>query len=94
MYHQFKDEACSGVFVILYDREALDSSLAGLHLVQAFAQAYPDKYQERGGYKTLLGDDTVFARLADGSVTPEQVIEEWRPALEEFKKTRAKYLLY
>lgn len=93
-YHRFRNNLCHGVFVILYDREALDSVTAGLHMVQAFYESHPDLYKEEGGYKTETGDRETWNLLTVQKKTPEEIVEKWKPGIEEFKKIREKYLLY
>ena len=93
-YHRFKDELCHGVFAILYDREALDSVTAGLHMVQAFYETHPDLYNATGGYKTETGDKETWNLLTVQKKTPEEIVARWAPAIDEFKKLRGKYLLY
>ncbi|MBN1901669.1 DUF1343 domain-containing protein [Candidatus Sumerlaeota bacterium] len=93
-YHRFKDEICHGVFVILYDREALDSVTAGLHMVQAFYESHPDLYNATGGYATETGDKETWDLLTVQKKTPEEIVAKWKPAIDEFKKLREKYLLY
>ncbi len=94
LYHKYKDQLCHGVFAIIYDREALDSVTAGLHMVQAFYECHPDEYREEGGYKTETGDRETWNLLAVQKKTPEEIVAKWAPAIEEFKKLREKYLLY
>jgi len=93
-YHKYKDQLCHGVFAIIYDREALDSVTAGLHMVQAFYESHPDEYREEGGYKTETGDRETWNLLTAQKKTPEEIVARWKPAIEEFIKLRGKYLLY
>jgi uncharacterized protein YbbC (DUF1343 family) len=93
-YHRYKDELCHGVFAIVYDREALDSVTAGLHMVQAFYESHPDQYRQEGGYKTETGDPETWNLLTVEKKTPEKIVVRWKPGIEEFKKLREKYLLY
>ena len=94
MYHKFKDELCHGVYAIIYDRDVLDSSLAGLHMVQAFYECHPDQYKELGGFKTETGDPDTWKMLNEEKMTPEDIIKKWKPGIRKFKKIRRKYLLY
>jgi uncharacterized protein YbbC (DUF1343 family) len=93
-YHKFKDERCEGVFAIVTDRDQLDSVTAGLHLVQAMHQLYPEQFQAEGGFATHTGDPEIWSKLTEQNLTPEQVVEAWQPDLDRFLATRSRYLLY
>lgn len=93
-YHKFKDEPCSGVFAIITDRNQLNSVQAGLHLVQAMYECYPERFKAEGGYKTEVGSPETWDDLTVKMMPPEEVIKKNQPALDEFLKVRKKYLLY
>jgi uncharacterized protein YbbC (DUF1343 family) len=92
-YHIFKDQVCYGVYAIMLDRDKLDSVLAGLHLAQAFYETHPDKYKAPHGLN-MTGDKNAWDLLTKEKITPEQLIERWKPELEKFMEVRKKYLLY
>ena len=93
-YHKFKDELCYGVYAVIYDRDKLNSTLAGLHMIQAFYECSPDKYKELGGYKTETGDPDTWKMLTQGKMTPEEIVAKWDKGIKKFNKLRKKYLLY
>jgi hypothetical protein len=62
----------------------------GIELVSAVMKLYPQKFQP--GMR-LLGNDATAADLAAGRLPP-RIAEGWKTGLEEFSRTRAKYLLY
>lgn len=92
-YHIFKDKLCYGIFVIMVDRDKLDSVLAGLHMVQAVYEAHPDTYKAPQGL-SMTGDRQAWDMLTKQKLTPEQVVEKWKPDLDKFIELRKKYLLY
>ncbi|MCC6547480.1 DUF1343 domain-containing protein [Candidatus Sumerlaeota bacterium] len=94
LYHKFKDEKCFGVFAIITDRDALNSVQAGLHMVQAMHECFPDKFTAEGGYKVETGSVDTWDDLTTRKMTPEEVIKKNQPAVDEFLKVRKKYLLY
>ena len=93
-WHKFKGELCHGVGVTIYDRNALDSITAGLHMVQAIHETHPEDYKSLGGFKTETGDYRTWNMLTKEKMTPEQIVEKWSEQIAEFKKIRKKYLLY
>ncbi len=86
----FKDQDCEGVEILLTDRNALNSVGMGIELVSAVTKLYPDKFAP--GIR-LLGNDATAAQLAAGAA-PSGIIGGWSAGIEEFKRTRARYLLY
>jgi len=93
-WHKFENKLCHGVGAVIYDRDALNSATAGLHIVQAIHESHPDEYKELGGYKTETGDPATWKMLTQDKLTPEQIVAKWDKQLDEFNKIRAKYLLY
>ncbi len=90
----YKDEVCHGVKAVILDREALESSLAGLHLVQAIATAHHAEFKSRGGFETLSGAPGLWKMLIEEKRSPEEILESWKAALDEFCKVRERFLLY
>jgi len=55
---------------------------------------FPDKDKFFTSYfEKLAGGKTLREQIQKG-LTPQQIRESWKPGLEEFRKIRAKYLLY
>jgi uncharacterized protein YbbC (DUF1343 family) len=86
----FKGEECEGVDIQLVNREVIDPVLIGMELLAASMKFHPGKVEPT---MHLLGSDEVLAKLQSGK-SGRQILEEARPQLEQFKKLRAKYLMY
>jgi uncharacterized protein YbbC (DUF1343 family) len=88
----YKGQSCEGVAISLTDRAALESMLMGLTIADVLDRLYPGRFQLQ---KTiaLLGAQSTVERLARGD-DPAQIIKGWSGDLDEFRRTRAKYLLY
>ncbi len=93
-YHRFRDEECGGVFAIVYDRDALDSVTAGLHMMQAMYETHPEDYVQMTRFPISLGSAEVWDMLTGGEMTPEEIVETFQPELDEFLEMREQYLLY
>lgn len=93
-YHNYKDQLCKGVFVVVYDRDAVEGVRTALHMAQVFHEVAPVEYKATSGFKTHVGDPEAWALLTEEKMTPEAVMARWEPRLEAFRKMRAKYLLY
>jgi uncharacterized protein YbbC (DUF1343 family) len=86
----YKDEDCEGLDVELVNRNVFDPVLMGLELVSAVFKFYPGKFEPN---MRLLGSDELVEKLKAGE-NARQILNDYRPQLEQFRQTRAKYLLY
>lgn len=93
-YHKYQDKKCNGVFAIITDRDALDSVLAGMHLIQAMYECDPENYTATSGVNGHLGDTRAWDMLTKEKKSPEEVLKFFQPRFDEFMKAREKYLLY
>jgi uncharacterized protein YbbC (DUF1343 family) len=85
---------CSGVCVTAIDRERFDPLPAGLHLVQALYELYPQQFRARKGFGVQVGSASLWEVLTRDKEDPADVAGEWEGALERFREIRARYLLY
>lgn len=86
----YKGEDCTGLDIDLINREVFDPVFMGLELVAAVMRFHPGKVDLT---MRLLGSDEVLAKLQAGE-TGRQILQESQVQLEQFKRIRAKYLLY
>ncbi len=84
---------CDGLDVQLINRDALDTSRLGLELLAATLKFHPGKFTLDRKIMLLLGSDKAAERLKRGE-TGSQVNDSLRDEVSEFRKIRAKYLLY
>jgi uncharacterized protein YbbC (DUF1343 family) len=91
---KFLGERVEGVEIIITDRDTLESAKAGVYILHALLELYPDKFEWRNARMDgLLGTTKVREQLQAG-VDPEQIVREWDEAEEKFRKKRKPYLLY
>jgi len=88
----FKDEDCEGLDIQLIDRDALDSVRMGLELLYATMKFHPGKFN-LDGVMRLLGNEDAAGRLKRGEAG-SAVVKSYAPDLDQFRKTREKYLIY
>lgn len=81
----FADQNCGGVHVILEDREAFPSAVAGVRIASYLERRYPTHFQAEKMERHFANDQVLEALHTTGP-------EEWQPALDEFLKSRT--LLY
>lgn len=93
-YHKFEGQPCRGVFIIVFDRDKVESVRTGLHMIQAMKRLFPDDYKALGGFPTSYGKPDLWNLLIEKGMSPETIIEEHRPELESFLDLRKKHLLY
>lgn len=88
----YRDEDCEGLDIQLVNRDAFDSVLMGLELLAATIKFHPSRF-DIGEAMRLLGNDEAATRLRRGE-TGREVHDAMRGDIEEFRKIRARYLLY
>jgi uncharacterized protein YbbC (DUF1343 family)/CubicO group peptidase (beta-lactamase class C family) len=88
----FKNEDCSGVNIVITDRERFKSVATGIEIAVALHSLFAADWKV-DSYSRLLVNAEALERLKRGA-TPEELMQSWRAALEVFRKKRAAVLLY
>ena len=88
----FKGEECGGVNIIITDRAKFRSVRSGLELAVALRKLYPAQWKV-DSYARLLVNADALERLKHGDSAGE-IARSWSERLEEFRKARARVLLY
>ena len=88
----FKDEQCSGVNIIITDRAQFCPVLTGIEMAVGLHRLYPTQWK-LADYSKLLANSDTLERLRRGDA-PEDIVRSWKAQLEEFRRARAKALLY
>ncbi len=88
----YAGRSCGGVRIDVVEREALRSVTLGLEIAAALRDLYPIEWK-REGFVKLLANRDAFERLDRGEPAP-RIVASWGKRLEEFERTRRKYLLY
>ena len=86
----YKGEECQGLDIQIVNRLVFDPVLMGFELLAATIKFHPGKFQPT---MRLLGSDEIRARLEAGD-SGRQILERARAPLEQFRRIRARYLLY
>lgn len=89
---RFKGKLIEGVRIEITDREKVESVRLGIELACAIEKLYPHKVDWSTAKKLIGSDDTV--RRIDAGEEPEAIMKSLDGPLGEFKKVRAKYLIY
>jgi uncharacterized protein YbbC (DUF1343 family)/CubicO group peptidase (beta-lactamase class C family) len=88
----FQGVECGGVNLVVTDRAQLRPVYAGLEIAAALRRLHPDDWQVDKIARLLINADTL-ERLKRGE-SPEQIALSWQPGLEEFRRARARALIY
>jgi uncharacterized protein YbbC (DUF1343 family)/CubicO group peptidase (beta-lactamase class C family) len=88
----FKGIECSGINLIVTDRNQFRPLPAGLEIAAALRRLYPQDWKIDSYMKLLVNADTL-ARVKRGD-NPEEIVRSWAPGLAEFRRARASALLY
>jgi uncharacterized protein YbbC (DUF1343 family) len=88
----FKNEECGGVNLIVTDRTRFRPVQAGLEIAIALRRLYPAEWKVDDYARLLVNAETLAAvKRAD---EPEAVSRLWTDKLAEFRRARARVLLY
>lgn len=91
-YSTFVDKECGGASIVILDRDKLASVDVGLAIALTAQRLYPKDYA-LDKVQPLLRDQKIIAAIKAG--TPLASIKKsWATELDQFKKRRARYLIY
>lgn len=88
----FKGEECGGVNIIVTDRAKLFPVRNGLEIAVALRKLYPSQWKV-DGYARLLANADALEKLKQGDSAAD-IARSWSARLEEFRKARARVLIY
>jgi uncharacterized protein YbbC (DUF1343 family) len=88
----FQGQECGGVNVIITDRAQFQPVRTGVEIAVALRRLYPAEWQVEK-YERLLANADALMRVRRGDA-PEEIVRSWQPALDEFRRARARVLLY
>jgi uncharacterized protein YbbC (DUF1343 family) len=89
---EFEGQLCYGIRIALTDRRRLDSGLLGVEILSALYRLYPNDFQIDKAL-SLIGSQAVLQAIKEGD-EPRSIAAAWQPALDDFRRLRAAYLLY
>ena len=88
----FKGEECGGINLIITDRARFRPLVNGIEIAVALRKLYPSDWKVDSYARLLVNADTL-ERLKRGQ-SPEEIMRSWTPKLDEFRRVRAKLLIY
>lgn len=88
----YAGQQCGGISLIITDRDSLDSPELGLEIASALQTLYPTQYKIAGVDNLMVSKASLDAVAAGAD--PRMIAEQWQDRLEQFEKTRGKYLIY
>jgi uncharacterized protein YbbC (DUF1343 family)/CubicO group peptidase (beta-lactamase class C family) len=90
--YPYAGQLCSGVRILLTERNVLDAPELGVEIASALHRFHPDQFALKK-MNTLLANRSVLDAIASGD-DPEYIAEGWRADLEAFERRRESVLLY
>ncbi len=88
----FKGEECEGINIIITDRAIFRPLLTGIEIATALRRLYPEQWKVDSYLRLLVNADTL-ERVKRGEAAAD-IVQSWNERLEEFRRARAKFLLY
>lgn len=90
---KYKGVKCGGVFVKVIDRNSFEPVKTAVYMLAAIKKLYPNDFQWRGSIDRLAGTPRLRLAIDEGK-RADEICSMWRREVEEFEKSRRKYLLY
>jgi uncharacterized protein YbbC (DUF1343 family)/CubicO group peptidase (beta-lactamase class C family) len=88
----FKNEDCGGINIVITDRSRFQSVTVGIEIAAALHSLYAADWKIDSYLRLLVNSDSL-ERLKRGE-TPEELARSWTASLDNFRKQRARVLLY
>jgi uncharacterized protein YbbC (DUF1343 family) len=88
----FQGQECGGVNLVVTDRAALRPVRVGIELAAALRRLHPTDWKT-DAFNRLLVNDEAYERVKRGDA-PEEIERGWQARLSEFRRERARFLLY
>ena len=88
----YSGQLCEGIALVITDRASLNSMLMGLEIAAALNTLYPGHFSLDKMIE-LVGNADTIAKLKSGE-SPMRIVWDWQADLDNFRKMRAKYLIY
>ena len=90
---KFSEESCGGISIVITDRGRFRPLALGLEIACWLRQQYPETWKV-AAYDRLLADKQTLEAVKAGKKTVWQIQAAYQAELTEFRKRRARYLLY
>ncbi|AEP85081.1 exo-beta-N-acetylmuramidase NamZ family protein [Bacillus spizizenii] len=86
---------CHGVQLYVTDREKFEAVKTGLSLIKTIHDLYPEHFEflSTGSFDKLAGNGWIRTKIENGA-SIEDIIDSYEKPLQQFSKTRKKYLIY
>ena len=100
-YYHYSGEVCEGFRIVITDEKTIKPVAVGYYITEQLMKMYPHNVNfelenVKGRIKAFdwsNGSDKVRLMLENGTPV-EKIVESYQPAVQEFMKKRAQYLLY
>lgn len=102
-FHKFGGRRCGGVQVHVVDRRVFRPYLTGVAVLRAFRHMFPEGFRWRTRRYEFVDDKPAVDLLAggpelregiDAGLSLDALAAAWRPAEEDFRRRRERWLLY
>ena len=90
--YPYADQVCSGVNILVMNRNVVDMPELGLEIASALHKLYGSQFQ-LAKIDTLLANSDVLHALLNGE-DPQRIAEDWQSSVQQFEAARKPYLLY
>ena len=89
---RYAHQLCHGAYLIVTNRDQLDSPELGIEVASALAHLYPENWDSAAMHR-LAGNQTVVDQIRSGE-DPRRIAQDWQDSLKAFELHRQSALLY
>jgi uncharacterized protein YbbC (DUF1343 family) len=90
---KYKGIECYGISISVTDRKKFESVKFGIKLVYALKKLYKEFEFRESSFERLSGSKELLKQIKAG-IQPDDIFKTWKSGLDNFIKTREKYLIY
>ncbi len=93
-FSKYREELCSGCQIHVVNREKYSPLKTSLHIIKTIMDMYSSAFEFHSGYFDKIMGTAKVREFLESEKSIEQIVENYRKNLDEFKEKRKPYLLY
>jgi len=91
---KYNKKKCSGIYVVITDRDNFQPYQSGIHIVNTIYQMYPDSLTWRKNHFDRLCGTADVRRTIQEKADLDSLFLSWKNEMKNFLQCREKYLIY
>lgn len=93
-FSKYRGECCCGCHIHVVNREKYSPLKTSLHIIKTIMDMYPGAVEFHSDYFDKIMGTAKVREFLENGISIDQIVENYRKNLDEFKEKRKPYLLY